>query len=67
MSVFAVAVLGAVSLHAVDSTSLDGDRNLKYWQQKSAEEAVRDVAAVPTDAISWEQALMAKAASVGYS
>ena len=50
MSVFAVAVLGAVSLYAASSVSLDGDWGLKYWPQPSAEDAVRDVASVPMDA-----------------
>ena len=50
MSVFAVAVFGAVSLYAADSISLDGEWNLRYWRQNSAEEAVRDVASVPADA-----------------
>jgi beta-mannosidase len=50
MSVFAVAVLGAVSLHAADAISLDGEWSLRYWKQKSAEDAVRDVASVPADA-----------------
>ena len=50
MPVFAVAVIGAVSLHAADAISLDGEWNLKYWPQASSEEAVRDVASVPADA-----------------
>ena len=50
MSVLAVAALGAASLHAADAISLDGEWSLKYWQQKSAEEAVRDVTSVPADA-----------------
>ena len=50
MSVIAVAVLGAVPLHAADAISLDGEWSLRYWPQFSAEEAVRDVASVPADA-----------------
>ena len=46
--------------------SLDGEWRLDYFPRPD-DGAVREVAAVPTDAISWEQALMAKAASVGYS
>ena len=48
--VFAVAVLGAASLSAADAISLDGEWSLKCWQQKSADDAVRDVASVPADA-----------------
>ena len=44
MSVLAVAALGAVSLHAAEAISLDGEWSLGYWPQSSAEEAVRDVA-----------------------
>ena len=50
MSVFAVALLGAASLHAADAISLDGEWSLRYWPQSSAEGAVRDVASVPADA-----------------
>jgi len=50
MSVFAVAVLGAGWLYAANPVSLDGEWTLKYWRQKSAEEAVRDIASIPADA-----------------
>lgn len=50
MSILAVAALGAASLHAADAISLDGEWSLRYWRQKSAEGAVRDVASVPVDA-----------------
>lgn len=50
MSVLVVAVLGAVSLHAADAISLDGEWSLRYWPQSSAEGTVRDVASVPADA-----------------
>ena len=50
MSFFAVAVLGAGWLYAANPVSLDGEWTLKYWRQKSAEEAVRDIASIPADA-----------------
>ena len=50
MSVLAVAAFGVLSLNAADAISLDGEWGLKYWTQSSAEDAVRDVAAVPVDA-----------------
>ena len=46
---FAVA-LGGIPLSAADSVSLDGEWSLKYWRQGAAEDAVREIAAVPRDA-----------------
>ncbi|MBQ6136325.1 MAG: glycoside hydrolase family 2 [Kiritimatiellae bacterium] len=50
LSILAAAVLGACSLFAADYVSLDGEWGLKYWQQESAESAVREIGAVPPDA-----------------
>jgi len=48
--IFAVAVFIMGSIFASDFVSLDGEWSLKYWRQGAAEDAVREIAAVPRDA-----------------
>ena len=47
---FALAAAGSLSLRAADAVPLDGEWRLSYWPQRSAEDAVRDVADVPREA-----------------
>ena len=52
MKKFMLCVADAAALlsAAASSVSLDGEWTLRYWPQGSAEEAVREIAAVPADA-----------------